>query len=355
MLFPIEIICEIAAAANDWRTIVRMAGTCRELRKKLSSYHWNAMFVPASKKSAVGVLTTFMFNNIDMLRLADSQGFHALGTRVAEIFNSSSGVVSLRTNSMFLMTGMEGVARRRKFDKLLFDIKYSRKKHMIGRSNVHSFDMLHGFAWVSLTGDNVGIMNEYAAYAARDCGVIEFIGMPPCENPMPEIYLSDYESDCEIIISCESFRLRRSKVYIGADLSYPKVKYVELDQDSMMVICADFRIIFPNATTNAPDRIHILTNTMYQNMKNDDCSMFDYVLRQDIPRPPFTDFELGIIADYHVEPLIYDEDDYDRICRYINMGSEDEGEDEHVDIDSVSDLSIDSGEEELAEDIEFNF
>lgn len=253
-----ELILSIAEFV-DWQTLLQLAGTCRELRKRILSRHWNVPFVMCATNRQrvthlIGVLSTYKFDHIDISGSLDSERFDSLGRHIGQNFDEARGHVSLATNSFYLLNGMASLCQTHVFDKLAFDIIYEiAPKLPAPRTNVRSYEMFPQFREVSFRIPNkcadyfyIDAVTRDAIYAA-DCDIMRFYDMEP--SPMSfirEMHMHDTVME-ELYILCRKLFIHNSKISIFAGDIFDMVEEVHIDEDSVLTIPGDVALLLPNA------------------------------------------------------------------------------------------------------------
>lgn len=285
MSLPVDLLITVVETADNWRAVVRVAGTCREVRERALKHHWKCPFVCADAATAVNVLSLHKFDDIDLSGARDTAKFAEVGRIVAKNFAESGGHVHLRTNSAFLMEGIADVVGESdnvpRFDQLEFDIicnfadeplasarlvevstpnfaEYFSGQKVCGLcSNVRRQDMFHGWRIVTFRyAGPMDISEDYevigeivrnATYSAIGADVIRFVNVRPVAvGPTKEIHVCDTQRS-NIEVYCERLKICNSDVAISENMLYHKVKEIYIDDKSTMILYDKFENVFPKA------------------------------------------------------------------------------------------------------------
>lgn len=261
---PTDILLFIAELGG-WRGVVQMAGTCRELRKKVLDRHWSVPFATTNADIAMNVLSLYKFNDIS-LNMRDDLRFRELGAHIARTFGDTTARVRLCTDSFFLMEGMSieiSLMREslRLFDELEFGIcsmpisNPDDMYEMLYLSNVRKLDMFCGWREVSFRcnsdiddDEDAELFKKVAAnavYAARDCTVLNIYEFRP-----PQLFVDEVHVYGPLVTYagpyCKKLFLHHSTIAYG---KYRCGMYEEIhiDADSSIYALNSAETVFPNA------------------------------------------------------------------------------------------------------------
>lgn len=265
MQLPTEIISEIAKSAADWQTVIRMAGTCRQMRAKLVEMPLvGAKFMARDVMHAIKVLKVYKFVRIDLLGLAETRKSDLLGKLLIEVFDLAPEHAELWTSSVLVMDSFAnmsiktGCAARYKY--LHYYVKYGRiteRGREVECAN-HALPESFGcFREVTLDGAKISdigpaanfMRNMTSRVCLSGCLVINFVNyyysiVPVGLQKLIRIVNSNITY---MFPTCAEIEVIDSKVLI-CGTRFPDVKSVRVSGISEMTLPDYFNLVFPNAT-----------------------------------------------------------------------------------------------------------
>lgn len=262
MFIPFEIIYEIAGFA-DWRTVVRLAGTCRELRGRMRTAHWDMPFISNDRDVIRGVLAKFAFDTIDISEARDSADLRQVGSRIVEIFNEAAGRVALSTSSKYIMEGIFKARRcgGRRYNRIEYTIWFgdARCDHSFAPNTPHP-DSFMPFDEVHIRSARPAIFKSiyfsyirYLGYCARECTKLILHGLHVYGiGKIPNLYLIDCKSDGNAVY-CDNLHLINSTHIVRDDMINHVIKNVYITKNSKFVSRNKLNDAFPSATFHCSD------------------------------------------------------------------------------------------------------
>lgn len=281
----------IATFSTSLREIVQFAGTCKKVRELILKHPWDVEFATKDINVAMEMLARYKTCKINLSGMKDSQVLRKLGKDIAEM----SGNIQLRTNSFFLMDGLNEARSEQSgtanaaytvFDKLEFDIIIDLNE--AAASNVRKKDMFLGWKEIVFRRTNLidaetdehydverGIVAN-AVYAARDCNNITFCDMTP-ETPfvIDKMIIADYTAG-ETDACCKTLELRNSQVCVIEENIFGMCENVYIDENSILILTDKPELILPNAHISHPERVRIIRQDKYDGYNMLDPNIIGY-------------------------------------------------------------------------------